>query len=1474
MILTVHDELRFEAPKAKADEMSALVRDKMQSAANLDVPPTVAVGIGESWKDAKRYTAYPAPLGTKENGMTRRMAFGLALAMVTLLARASGQDAPPADGDPPTLVIVGTGISAEIGGSHAKTDQMLYHTLGMFHAGAKGMKPTSVRFEGADAHFTLSMPTVEDGRVVGSHREEVSYPASSADPAAMREAAKIVAGQVARNRQAIVAMDMDLGGKQVVAAKSVGTIGAMAANLIRNLTPGANRAYEFTLAATGQPDVPHDFRDAVDAVKTSWDTETARAAIFMEETARAFKAQNGPNARVILVGHSAFTDAIDQVPLRAADGSRLVDTRVLSSERPRPPRESDPDHTIFIAHGNDLPPTRMGNPLSPNLNGDLKGQGTIVTLEGYSYAGWDDKPLILAANALSPVSPTMEFVAGLANESKQLAAHTVTHYYTSTFDMTVCRDNDCVQHRGTPADIVRLQTDAALTGASSSNAVLRSLDAERPKESPVGGISLTKPAEVPVAAAEVSAVSITSGDPARLTLELRSGGRLQLPAVDPGVLAAAVKCVFGEGRGPELSLEPGRLDDKLVMSVRYVCNALGRTPLATLMLKADHALGAIAFGNEASYTAPAIEHYEPYMALALDDPRMSAGALTGRVWMVPSAARLTRDGDQLRVADVTSSIRFEFWDPTKTMQYLAGAKIGMRTPAGDYLGAQLTREMNDNSDAFREIAALRNPIALVGTLLWARAAGLRPTSELTESAEAVWTAGLESYSLPEPAEQVTRDGVVYHVVSIPDLRTIDAGTLPRPAVIFGPSGPTRYLWEDGGESRLEYADGRIVALTDRGGQVSRIVYDNQGDLQGIVGPTGTGVVLIPDGDTSILAAGVSLDLATRHVTIPQDAVLAVEGSPRGFLDRRLGQWLALERANAKGDWLVVAASTSSRGDSGSGRWWLIGIGIGVVVTLVSRKRSALRARYLKWSVGSGGHGAKQMAAAAELAVRDDESAVDSITRLVRTAPAAVAREAIERVADTKTSSSRAVLSGLVADHIHGDEAARALDRVDPAWRSSVAAHHLVPPLLAALRSPDPARRHAIEALGRLRAAEAVPSLIEGLAGPYGWAEESALAEIGLPAVESLLRLLAEQGDERRKHAKETLARIPSWRDTAEARAAVSTLLEALGHRYSLIREDSVRALGQIGDARALHRLIDALQDEKDRVRGAAVEALGNLGDVRAVPALRSIFDNTGSVAAASALARLGQDAPDVVSKVVKSGGTNDAVQVLDRLASMDEATILEPQVLGALLDRLLSDDDDVRRKAYETLHSLPRRWRTEAVTQEFAARAIASAPPLAAHALREIGDSVVPQLVAALNERFSETAFDALKWMETPAALPAFRLGLSGVRHSATRGYEIIDAMVKHRDVASLDVLLDETEHDQLCSEAVTAIGTILQHNARAADERVLRRAAMVEDRDWTEYIPYTGPCNFEGQSHARRLDCGRIRQLARQELIRRGLAA
>jgi len=53
MILTVHDELLFEAPADQAEDSAALVRELMQNAVKLAVPLDVDVGYADNWRDAK-----------------------------------------------------------------------------------------------------------------------------------------------------------------------------------------------------------------------------------------------------------------------------------------------------------------------------------------------------------------------------------------------------------------------------------------------------------------------------------------------------------------------------------------------------------------------------------------------------------------------------------------------------------------------------------------------------------------------------------------------------------------------------------------------------------------------------------------------------------------------------------------------------------------------------------------------------------------------------------------------------------------------------------------------------------------------------------------------------------------------------------------------------------------------------------------------------------------------------------------------------------------------------------------------------------------------------------------------------------------------------------------------------------------------------------------------------------------------------
>jgi DNA polymerase-1 len=52
MLLQVHDELVLEVTDAEREQVEALVREQMASAADLSVALDVSVGVGRTWHDA------------------------------------------------------------------------------------------------------------------------------------------------------------------------------------------------------------------------------------------------------------------------------------------------------------------------------------------------------------------------------------------------------------------------------------------------------------------------------------------------------------------------------------------------------------------------------------------------------------------------------------------------------------------------------------------------------------------------------------------------------------------------------------------------------------------------------------------------------------------------------------------------------------------------------------------------------------------------------------------------------------------------------------------------------------------------------------------------------------------------------------------------------------------------------------------------------------------------------------------------------------------------------------------------------------------------------------------------------------------------------------------------------------------------------------------------------------------------------
>ena len=53
MLIQVHDELVFEVPRDRVESDAALIRTKMETALELDVPVVVDLAWGRTWADAK-----------------------------------------------------------------------------------------------------------------------------------------------------------------------------------------------------------------------------------------------------------------------------------------------------------------------------------------------------------------------------------------------------------------------------------------------------------------------------------------------------------------------------------------------------------------------------------------------------------------------------------------------------------------------------------------------------------------------------------------------------------------------------------------------------------------------------------------------------------------------------------------------------------------------------------------------------------------------------------------------------------------------------------------------------------------------------------------------------------------------------------------------------------------------------------------------------------------------------------------------------------------------------------------------------------------------------------------------------------------------------------------------------------------------------------------------------------------------------
>jgi HEAT repeat protein len=188
------------------------------------------------------------------------------------------------------------------------------------------------------------------------------------------------------------------------------------------------------------------------------------------------------------------------------------------------------------------------------------------------------------------------------------------------------------------------------------------------------------------------------------------------------------------------------------------------------------------------------------------------------------------------------------------------------------------------------------------------------------------------------------------------------------------------------------------------------------------------------------------------------------------------------------------------------------------------------------------------------------------------------------------------------------------------------------------------RCYAAMALGRMREARAVQPIIAAFKANdpndlvdrlmFASAAESALADIGAPAVMPLLATLKDSDQGVRAFAEVALAKIgePAVEPLIAAlgdesvgesagmalakmgTSAIQPLIGALRASQENVRAYSAMALGEIKDLRAVEPLIGALGDNDEAVRSFAAQSLGMLKDARAVePLITALGDDSADV---------------------------------------------------------------------------------------------------------------------------------------------------------------------------------------------------------------------------------------------------------------------
>ena len=320
-----------------------------------------------------------------------------------------------------------------------------------------------------------------------------------------------------------------------------------------------------------------------------------------------------------------------------------------------------------------------------------------------------------------------------------------------------------------------------------------------------------------------------------------------------------------------------------------------------------------------------------------------------------------------------------------------------------------------------------------------------------------------------------------------------------------------------------------------------------------------------------------------------------------------------------------------------------------------------------------------------------------------------------------------------------------------------------------------------------------------------------LVKIGQPAVEPLLSALENENKDVRSSAVRALGQIGDAR-------AFQPLIKTLEDEDKDVRSSAAVALGQIGDTRAFQPLIDALKDGNENVRSSAVRALGRMGNPQAVSAIIDALKDEHRYVRSSAAAALGRMGnPQAVQPLIDALEDEDALVCSYAVNALSQ--IGNAQAVKALIKALESEDRNVSSSVVRALGQMGNPQAVQLIINALKDEN-KNVRASAARALGQIGDARAFQpLIKTLEDEDkdvrSSVALALGQIGDVRAVEPLFTLKDEdqNVRSSASVALFLISnaldpAVIPPKTVRVLIQELDNTDK-QVRSMAVLFLGTI-----------------------------------------------------------------